>query len=89
MCVQVRSLPNVLAINTGLDNERDLQYLKSITGHACAIPTQILSDNNTNETSPTSFALRSGNGITKQCRYGISCSRIDCHFAHPERSNFT
>lgn len=83
---QVKGLPNILTINTGLDNERDLEYLKNLTGHAAATATIELNgrtgDGGVENASPTS---RRTNGFAKQCRYGSGCSRLDCHFAHPER----
>lgn len=87
-------MPKILTINTGLDNERDLEYLKQLTGHSssncngsssgssssCSSSTGI-----TENTSPTNIRPTS-NGFAKQCRYGSNCSRLDCHFAHPERN---
>lgn len=77
-------MPNILALNTGLDNDRHLEYLRLITGHTSTTPTNGISEMGAGA-SPTSGLTRPSNGILKQCRYGTHCSRIDCHFAHPER----
>lgn len=66
------TLPNILAINCGLDNEKELEYLKrnlhqvspNVTFPPCSISETI---------------------TTKTCRYGQRCTRVDCHFAHPQR----
>ncbi|XP_063707749.1 PAN2-PAN3 deadenylation complex catalytic subunit PAN2-like [Culicoides brevitarsis] len=83
---KVREMPNILAVNTGLDNERHLEYLRLITGHTSTTPTNGISDIGAGA-SPTNGLFRPTNGILKQCRYGTHCSRIDCHFAHPERKS--
>lgn len=67
---KVLSLPNTLAINCGLDNDKELDYIKRqlnqfgvpATSNSVAEPV-----------------------TTKACRYGINCSRLDCHFSHPQR----
>lgn len=82
----MKALPNILALNTGLDNDRHLEYLRLITGHTSTTPTNGISDNMGAGASPTScLQTKPGNGILKTCRYGTHCSRIDCHFLHPER----
>lgn len=79
---QVKDLPNILTINTGLDNERDLEYLRQITGSSTMAD---INDRGISENaSPTSLRTTL-NGHVKQCRYGVKCSRPDCHFAHPDR----
>jgi PAB-dependent poly(A)-specific ribonuclease subunit 2 len=71
-CASVTDLPNSLAINCGLDNENELEYLKKHLN-------QYNSDLNH---SPIN---ESENSNKKQCRYGVKCTRTDCHFSHPQR----
>lgn len=70
---KVNQLPKILTVNCGLDNEKDLQFLKTMT---------------------TKGASGTGEGGTnkvetnlKPCRYGVNCSRVDCHFTHPDRKS--
>lgn len=73
---KVTNLPNILSINCGLANEKDLAFLKRqmYRNAAGTHSTNTSSNDNTS----------SGTNSTKPCRYGLHCSRIDCHFAHPE-----
>lgn len=71
-CARITELPNMLAINCGLDNEKELEYLKKHLN-------QINHDFNQSPINETE------NSIKKQCRYGIKCTRTDCHFSHPQR----
>jgi PAB-dependent poly(A)-specific ribonuclease subunit 2 len=73
-CTRIVELPNILAINCGLDNEKELEYLKKHLN-------QMSNDFNN---SPVNEPL-----MTKACRYGIKCSRPDCHFTHPQRQQTT
>ncbi|XP_059609009.1 PAN2-PAN3 deadenylation complex catalytic subunit PAN2 [Phlebotomus argentipes] len=72
--VRVVKLPKILAINCGLDNDKDLQLLKRIT---TKVASSGVSAENVTVTS------------MKPCRYGVNCSRIDCHFSHPDRKSPT
>lgn len=71
---RISELPNILAINCGLDNEKELEYLKKHLN-------QLTHEFNQ---SPVSEPL-----MTKACRYGMKCSRPDCHFTHPQRKATT
>lgn len=73
-CARITELPNILAINCGLDNEKELEYLKKHLN-------QMNSEMNQ---SPVSEPL-----MSKACRYGMKCSRPDCHFTHPQRQQTT
>ena len=73
-CAKVVELPKILAINCGLDNEKELENLKKHLNQ--------LSHDFSH--SPVSEPL-----MAKPCRYGIKCSRPDCHFTHPQRQQTT
>lgn len=73
-CARIIELPKILAINCGLDNEKELEYVKKHLN-------QLSHDNNQ---SPVNEPL-----MTKACRYGIKCSRPGCHFTHPQRQQTT
>lgn len=72
-CARVKDLPNMLAINCGLDNEKEIEYLKR----------HLNQFNHEFNQSPIS---ESENTIKKQCRYGMKCTRSDCHFLHPTQA---
>lgn len=73
-CAKIVELPNILAINCGLDNEKELDYLKNHLNQL----------NHELNQSPVNEPL-----MSKVCRYGIKCSRSDCHFTHPQRNQTT
>ncbi|XP_053669527.1 PAN2-PAN3 deadenylation complex catalytic subunit PAN2 isoform X2 [Anopheles marshallii] len=90
---RVTDLPAILSINCGLDNEKELEYLKRqmtrSTG-AQASPSQSGQGTTTaaGATGDQSTVTFNGSGTgTKMCRYGTNCSRVDCHFAHPRKSS--
>lgn len=66
---KVESLPNILAINCGLDNDKEVDLLKR---HLRQI-----------ENDSVNPVVVAEPVTTKPCRYGVNCSRVDCHFNHP------
>lgn len=73
-CARIVELPNILAINCGLDNEKELEYLKKHLNQL----------NHEFNQSPVNEPI-----MAKVCRYGIKCTRPDCHFTHPQRQQTT
>ncbi|XP_061511923.1 PAN2-PAN3 deadenylation complex catalytic subunit PAN2 isoform X2 [Anopheles gambiae] len=99
---RVTGLPAILSINCGLDNEKELEYLKrqmSRSAGAHSSPSsQLPAGGNGGTGTPagsgaatdqaTGSVTFNGSGTgTKMCRYGTNCSRVDCHFAHPRKSS--
>lgn len=73
---QCIDLPNVMSINCGLTNDKDIVFLKrqiESTANGMAPPAAQSSQSSTATTN------------MKQCRYGLHCTRIGCHFTHAER----
>lgn len=73
-CARIISLPNILSINCGLDNDKELDYLKKHLNQL----------NHELNQSPVLEPV-----MSKACRYGMKCSRPDCHFTHPQRKQTT
>lgn len=75
---KVSRLPKMLTVNCGLDNEKDLEFLKAMT---------------TKKEGGVAGSGGGGEGVSsvkvemtlKLCRYGVNCSRVDCRFMHPDR----
>ncbi|KAG4066630.1 hypothetical protein HA402_007266 [Bradysia odoriphaga] len=74
---RVIDLPQILSINCGLTHEKDLTFLKRQMNRTFAAP------------ATTSDSSSAANPPMKQCRYGLNCSRVDCHFTHPDRKSPT
>ncbi|XP_064614568.1 LOW QUALITY PROTEIN: PAN2-PAN3 deadenylation complex catalytic subunit PAN2-like [Liolophura sinensis] len=68
----VKSLPDVLALNCEIENQRDLEFWK-IQQRFIKSPEEEKSDTGPRESTP----------LSKMCRYGAHCARQDCRFRHP------
>lgn len=75
---RVTELPQILSINCGLKNEKEMTFLKRQLNRNSA---------NGSMASDTSPAPPTSSTPIKPCRYGINCSRVDCHFAHSDRKS--
>lgn len=75
---RVTELPQILSINCGLKNEKEMNFLK-----------RQLNRNFPTNASPANDmpAAPSSSTPIKPCRYGTNCSRVDCHFAHSDRKS--
>lgn len=72
----IMSLPNILTVNCGLDNNTDLEFLRGQINRNLMPSVSSINSNISTEYVPVSV---------KHCRYGPNCSRVDCHFYHPDR----
>lgn len=76
---RVTELPQILSINCGLTNEKEMTFLR-----------RQMNRNTTNGIEvPTIVQPNSSSTPIKPCRYGQNCSRVDCHFAHSDRKSPT
>ncbi|XP_067137196.1 PAN2-PAN3 deadenylation complex catalytic subunit PAN2 isoform X2 [Centruroides vittatus] len=73
---KLKTLPDILVISCGLDNQQDLNFWK----------TQMDLLNNM-EGSNTLKTLPDIPFTRKPCRYGNSCNRADCKFLHDKEQN--
>lgn len=75
---RVIKLPEILSINCGLTNDREINFLgRQINRNGGTTKTNDTKTEQINNTATTS----------KPCRYGVNCSRFDCHFAHSNRKS--
>ncbi|XP_031636125.1 PAN2-PAN3 deadenylation complex catalytic subunit PAN2 isoform X3 [Contarinia nasturtii] len=74
---RVTELPQILSINCGLKNEKEMNFLKR----------QLNRNSGNGSTSTETTSAPSSSTPIKPCRYGINCSRVDCHFAHSDRKS--
>lgn len=74
---RVTELPQILSINCGLKNEKEMNFLKR------QLNKNAPNGSSANETTSTP----SSSTPIKPCRYGTNCSRVDCHFAHSDRKS--
>ncbi|XP_039443796.1 PAN2-PAN3 deadenylation complex catalytic subunit PAN2 [Culex pipiens pallens] len=85
---RVADLPEILSINCGLETDKELEYLKRQMVRSSAQVTGVTAGGA--GTGGTTAATEGGdtrNGNGKMCRYGMNCSRVDCHFSHPRKSS--
>ncbi|XP_074037897.1 PAN2-PAN3 deadenylation complex catalytic subunit PAN2 isoform X1 [Leptinotarsa decemlineata] len=71
----LQSVPNLLAVNTGLHNPQHKQFWQTQMDKVVARVTTV--DINNRSSTPTSSV-----GSSKPCRYGDHCSRPGCRFRH-------
>lgn len=71
---RVTELPQILSINCGLVNEKEMTFLRKQMNVSTA---------NCSTTETPSQPTTTSTPI-KPCRYGANCSRVNCHFAHSE-----
>ncbi|XP_055538321.1 PAN2-PAN3 deadenylation complex catalytic subunit PAN2 isoform X2 [Wyeomyia smithii] len=76
---RVTDLPEILSINCGLETDKELDYLKKQMSRPFV--TQVMSGTAASDGD----AQKSSTGNGKMCRYGMHCSRVDCHFSHPRK----
>lgn len=76
---RVTELPQILSINCGLKNEKEMNFLKRQLNRSNAT--------NGSSTSGETVSVPSSSTPIKPCRYGTNCSRVDCHFAHSDRKS--
>lgn len=79
----VTNLPEIISINCGLEKEIELDYLKKQMNRPFAqVGASSASSSESDSRNGQPGSSSSSNG--KMCRYGMNCSRVDCHFSHPK-----
>ena len=81
----LKTLPNILSLNAGMDSSQDVSFWSSqlehlYNDHAPKADPSLDSKPTAHEPQPVK--LQPAN--VKPCRYGSSCSRPDCKFSHPD-----
>lgn len=71
---RVTELPQILSINCGLVNEKEMTFLRKQMNRNT---TNGATNEMTTQPPATSTPI-------KPCRYGANCSRVNCHFAHSD-----
>ncbi|EDS45743.1 ubiquitin specific protease 52 [Culex quinquefasciatus] len=85
---RVADLPEILSINCGLETDKELEYLKRQMVRSSAQVTGVCAGGaGTGASTATTEGGDTRNGNGKMCRYGMNCSRVDCHFSHPRKSS--
>lgn len=76
----VTELPQILSINCGLKNEKEMNFLKRQLNRNAGGGVNSTGTETVSTPPSTSTPI-------KPCRYGMNCSRVDCHFAHSDRKS--
>ncbi|XP_054155443.1 PAN2-PAN3 deadenylation complex catalytic subunit PAN2-like [Oppia nitens] len=77
---EAKSIPHILAINTGLDNEQAVRFWKNQVD-------SMSTNNDSTRYVPTS--VQEMPTPKKACRYGNNCNRSDCKFSHEKNKEST
>ena len=86
---RVTELPQILSVNCGLTNEKEMTFLRKQMGKPFGSGSP--ANGETAGVQPTNSGTTLNNTSTpmKPCRYALNCSRVDCHFSHPDRKSPT
>ena len=82
----LRSLPNMLSLNAGMDNVQDIEFWQQQMEHVYEMhkPATAVAEESEVKATPSAPPPNA-----KPCRYGLSCNRPDCKFWHPEMDQST
>ena len=81
----LKTLPNILSLNAGMDSSQDVSFWSSQLEHLYndhAPKAEPSLDSKPTAHEPQPVKLQPAN--VKPCRYGSSCSWPDCKFSHPD-----